>query len=225
MVVALLGAAMEYPKICCAQERSTAAGATAGQAGAQSTPKDSTEKPTVTQKPKHVITNEDLEPRTNAGGGNTGGGKLVTTDNSPLLDCGESCEQEARGMLGLGPDEEAEWRAQIVIARRELAEDTAWRNLLAVYIRDSDSYCHFQLQRTQRVSSNQSDYMSQVQAARNAQYFENMDRVLRQNVERTANRMRDRVQEVQELSPVRAALMTTQTERVSARPCEMPRKR
>ena len=223
MALALAGAAMGCPEICRAQESSTAAGATAGQTPAEAAPKDATEKPAAPPKTKHVITNEDLEPRAGAGD-DSGGGKITIGDNSSLLSCEVSCEQKARNQLGFGPDDEAEWRAQIVKARRDLIEDFSWRQLLGQYIQRSDSYCHFQLQQSQQISSHRSDYRSQVQYARNAQYYENMDRTLRQGLEAISNRIRDHIQEVQELSPVRAGLMVVQAARISERPCEMPKR-
>lgn len=175
--------------------------------------------PTASPKPKHVITNEDLESKSSPA---SASGKLVTNDNSPLLTCERACEQEARQQLGYGADQEAEWQLQIVQARRDLAADKEWRGQLGQSIQQLDTYCTFALEASQQVSPSGNDHHSQVARAKANNYFENMDRVLRQNMEATFNRLQNRVQEVAVLSPVRAALMYVQASRIIDRPCEAP---
>jgi len=182
---------------------------------------DSAKKPTPPAKPKHVITNEDLEPRSNA---NAKDGKFLPGESS-LLICDTSCEQAARSELGYDSDNEAEWRVQIGRARRDLLEDTTWRGMLSQAIQQSNYYCNFLLQQTQQTAPSGNDYNSQVQRARNANYFENMDRTLKQGLQSTMNRMQEHMKEVQVLSPVRAAMMSAQTTRIFDRTCEFPAKR
>jgi hypothetical protein len=175
--------------------------------------------PAAPPKPKHVITNEDLEPKSSPASDK---GKLVTTDNSPLLNCEHACEQEARQQLGYGPDQEAEWQLQIVQARRDLVADKDWRGQLGQSIQQLNTYCEFMIEGSQQVSPSGNDYHSRVARAKADNYFENMDRVLRQNLDATFNRLQNRVQEVAVLSPVRAALMYVQASRIIDRPCEAP---
>jgi hypothetical protein len=180
--------------------------------------------PSPATKPRHVITNEELEPHA-ARGAAPKIDKALTSDAASLLTCDSTCEQDARNQLGYDADYEADWRAQIVEARHDLMADSYWRQTLAQAIQQGDSYCKFQLQQSRQLSSNRSDYQSRVQTARNAQYFENMDRALRQQMESTANRMQGHIQEVEVLSKVRAALMTVQANRVANRPCIDPEPR
>jgi len=167
-------------------------------------------------KPKHIITNDDFEPSPKVPNSSS---RVNTESATPILTCDSVCEQDARNQLGYGPDYEADWQSQIVEARRNLIGDTEWRGLLSQAIRQSDSYCKFQLQQSHQLSSGRGDFQSRTQSAKNAQYYENMDRALRQQLEITANRMQTRIQEVQILSPVRAALMSVQASRIGNRPC------
>jgi hypothetical protein len=181
---------------------------------------DSPTKPAPPAKPKHVFTNEDLEPKSSAS--RSQDSKLPTSDNSPLLNCEAACEQEARDASGYDTDREAEWQLQIVQARRDLAADQEWRGMLSQSIQQLNTYCNFQAQYSQQLSPTHNDYQSQMQRAKASQYFQNMDETLRRNLESTFNRMQARADEVAVLSPVRAALMTAQANRIGNRPCELP---
>ncbi|HWN74995.1 MAG TPA: hypothetical protein VNO13_04575 [Candidatus Udaeobacter sp.] len=169
-------------------------------------------------KPKHVITNEDLEPHS---ANDVKDGKFIPGEGS-LLTCDSSCEQAARNELDYDSDNEAEWRVQIVRARRDLLEDTAWRGLLSQAVQQTNYYCNFLLQESQQTAPSGNDYNSRAQRARNANYFENMGRTLRQGLESLTNRMQEHIQEVRVLSPARAAMMTAQATRILDRTCELP---
>jgi len=195
--------------------------APASNATTQSPAPDAPPKPAVPAKPKHVITNDDIEPRSTA---NPNDAKFIPGE-SPLLNCDPACEREAQNELGVDASNEAEWRIQIVKARRDLIEDSQWRGLLNQAIQQSNTYCNFLLQQSQQSAPTGNDYRSQVQRSRNAEYFENMGRTLRQGLEAAMNRMQQHIQEVQVLSPVRAALMYVQGTRIFDRTCEMPGKR
>jgi hypothetical protein len=186
----------------------------------QPPPADPAQKPAAPAKPKHVITNDDIDPHPTT----SRDGKIVTGDNSSLLNCDATCEQEARNDLGYDSDYEAEWRVQIVKARQDLIDDSAWRGMLSQAIQQTDNYCNFLLQQTQQTAPSGNDYRSKVLQSKNAQYFENMDRTLRQGLQTTMNHMQDHLREVQTLSPVRAALMYVQGERIFSRNCEFPGK-
>jgi len=58
--------------------------------------------------------------------------------------------QAARSELGYDSDNDAEWRVQIVQARRDLIEDTPWRGLLSQAVQKSNYYCNFLLQESQQ---------------------------------------------------------------------------
>ena len=192
-------------------QTSSSAGAQAPAPSAQTAPGKAS-----SSKPKRVITNDDLEPPAKIAGSAS---RVSTETATPVLTCDSTCEQDARNQLGYGADNEADWQSQIVEARRNLVSDTEWRGLLSQAIRQSDSYCKFQLQQSHQLSSSRDDFQSRMQREKNAQYYENMDRALRQQLEATANRMQTRIQEVEILSPVRAALMTVQAGRIDNRPC------
>ncbi|HET6931916.1 MAG TPA: hypothetical protein VFI45_16440, partial [Candidatus Acidoferrum sp.] len=81
------------------------------------------------------------------------------------------------------------------------------------------------LQQMQQTAPSGNDYNSRVQRARNNDYFENMGRTLRQGIETTMNRMEQHTNEVQVLSPVRAAMMSAQAARILNRTCELPAQR
>jgi len=176
------------------------------------------QKPAAPAKPKHVITNEDLEPHSANGAKDD---KFIAGDGS-LLACDSSCEQAARSELGYDSDNDAEWRVQIVQARRDLIEDTPWRGLLSQAVQKSNYYCNFLLQDSQQTAPSGNDYNSRQQRARNSNYFENMDRTLRQGLESLMNRMQEHIQEVRVLSPARAAMMNAQATRILDRTCEFP---
>lgn len=190
-------------------------------AGAQPAPKDSASKVATRPKPKKVLTNDDLDTHSNAG--LSSGGRILTGDSSSLLTCESVCEQQARGQLGYDSDREGEWQMQVANARRDLAADTEWRNLLSQTIQQTRTYCNFLDQQSRKTAPNNNSYDAQVQRARNQQYFENMDRSLQQGLESLANRGQNRIQEVQALSPVRAAMMTVQLSRIAERNCDLPR--
>ena len=193
----------------------------ANQAPAVASPAPATgvsQKPAAPAKPKHVITNEDLEPHSANGAKD---GQFIPGEGS-LLTCDASCEQAARNELGYDSDNEAEWRVQIVRARRDLIEDTAWRGLLSQTVQQTNYYCNFLLQQSQQTAPSGNDYNSRAQRARNANYFENMGRTLRQGLESLMNRMQEHIREVRVLSPARAAMMTAQATRILDRTCELP---
>jgi len=178
----------------------------------------SSRKSAAPAKPKHVITNEDLEPYSANGAKD---GKFIPGEGS-LLTCDSSCEQAARNELGYDSDNEAEWRVQVVRARRDLLEDTDWRGQLSQAVQQTNSYCNFLLQESQQTAPSGNDYNSRAQRARNAAYFENMGRTLRQGLDSLMNRMQQHIQEVRVLSPARAAMMTAQATRILDRTCEFP---
>jgi hypothetical protein len=176
------------------------------------------QKPAAPAKPKHVITNEDLEPHSANGAKD---GNFIPGEGS-LLTCDSACEQAARAELGYDSDNEAEWRVQVVRARRDLLEDNAWRGLLSQAVQQTKYYCNFLLQESQQTAPSGNDYNSRAQQARNANYFENMGRTLRQGLESLTNRMQEHIQEVRVLSPARAAMMNAQATRILDRTCEFP---
>jgi hypothetical protein len=171
----------------------------------------------VAAKPRKVITNDDLER-----GSGRSSRKVPDGESGSLLTCEAACEQAAREEVGYDADREAEWQMQVVSARRELIEDTEWRQLLLQAIRESNTYCRFLAQQSQKVSPSGNSYNARVQRAKANQYFENMDHVLRQNLDSVTNRMTARTNEVGALSPVRAAMMYVQGNRILQRECEGP---
>jgi hypothetical protein len=193
---------------------------------AQSAPaaqKDFSPKPNPSPKPKKVITNEDLEAHTASNGQSHPTGKIVAGDFSSPLKCEATCEQEARERSGYDSDREAEWRMQIVNARSDLAADTEWREILSQAIQQTQMYCRLLTQESQKVSPSGNSYNARVQRAQAEQYFQNMDRTLRQTLESLTSRMNARIQAVSQLSPVRAALMNVQGSRIFYRGCDSPR--
>jgi hypothetical protein len=188
---------------------------------AQPAPKDSPSKAATPLKPKKVLTNDDLDTHSN--GGLSSGSRIVTGDSSSLLTCESVCEQQARAQVGYDSDREGEWQMQVANARRDLVADTEWRNLLSQTIQQTRTYCNFLEQQSRKTAPGNNSYNAQVQRARNQQYFENMDRTLQQGLESLANRSQNRIQEVQALSPVRAAMMTVQLSRIAERNCDLPR--
>ena len=207
------------PLAVCAQNPTGPAPANPPATAAPAPAADASHKPVSPSKPKHVITNEDLEPHSSDA--NAKGGEFLPGE-SPLLSCDASCEQSARNELGYDSDNEAEWRAQVVPARRELLEDTVWRGMLSQAIQQTHYYCNFLLQQMQQSAPSGNDYNSRAQRARNNDYFENMGRTLRQGLEATMNRMEQHTNEVRVLSPVRAAMMSAQATRILNRTCERP---
>jgi len=187
----------------------------------QTASKEASSKPNSTSKPKKVITNEDLEGRPAATvASNT---RIVTGgDTSPVLNCESACEQTARAELGYDSDRDAEWQMQIVPARKDLIADREWRQLLSQAIQQGQTYCNFLAQRSQKVSPSGNSFDAQMQRARAEEYFQNMDRVLRQGLDSLIHRMNTRMQEVQALAPVRAAMMNAQASRILQRDCEFP---
>lgn len=177
---------------------------------------DPSSKPATPAKPKHVITNEDIERRPATGPAE----ELTLPGASPLLNCDSSCEQEARASLNYDDDNEGEWRVQVAPARRELATDSNWRGMLSQGIQQTRYYCNFLYQQQQQNAPSGNNWNARQQRARNAKYFQDMDRALRQGIENTLSRMQDRIREVEVLSPVRAAMMSVQAQRIFERDCD-----
>jgi len=180
---------------------------------------DASQKPAPATKPKHVYTDDDFQPKSSSQSGN---GQLGTSENSPYLNCDRACEQSAREKLGWGPDREGEWQIQIIQARRDLIADKQWRELLWNLMQRLTQYCNLQAQESQQVSPSGSDYNSRVARARANQYFENMDRTLRQSLQTAVNGVQSHVQDVYSLEPVRAAMMASQVDRIVDHACELP---
>jgi hypothetical protein len=64
-----------------------------------------------------------------------------------------------------------------------------------------------------------------MQRARAEQYFQDMEHALRQSIQAVAGRMNAMIQQVNTLSPMRAALMSVQQSRILSRECELPSRR
>jgi len=214
--VVFLGASVLH-----AQSPDPAPAPSAQSSARQNSASDSSSKSAPPAKPKHVITNEDLEPRS-SDNSNSNDAKIIPGEDALLFQCNATCETQARDYLGYDSDSEAEWRLQIVKARPELAEDTVWRGMLSQAIQQANTYCNLLLQQSQTTAPSGNDYRSQVQRSKNAQYFDNMERTLRQGIQATMNRMQERINEVQVLSPVRAAMMYVQGSRIFERTCDPP---
>lgn len=193
----------------------------AAQEAAPPNQKDTTAKPSATTKPKKVITNEDLEPHLSAGPTD----KLISGDASSLLNCDPACEQQARELLGYDSDYEAEWRMQVVRARHDLIADNEWQGMLSQSIDQVRKYCNFLAQQSQKTAPSGNTWDAQVQRAQNAKYFESMGNVLRQQLESGVNRINNRIKEIGELSPARAAMMNVEANRIFDRTCDQPPQR
>jgi hypothetical protein len=174
-------------------------------------------KPAASAKPKKVITNEDLERRSD-----NAARKALDGDSGSWLNCEASCEQQAREEAGYNTDRDAEWQMQIINARRELAADLAWRQMLMEAIQQSNTYCNFLSQQSQKVSPSGNGYQARVQRTKTDQYFQTMDSVLKQKLQTLANQMTQHTNEVGALSPVRGAMMYVQGTRILQRTCQFP---
>ena len=211
---------LSFASVSCGQTSTPTAQAPAVQ-DAPADQKDVAPRPSSTAKPKKVITNEDLGPRSPAGATD----KLITGSASSLLNCDPACEQQARELLGYDADYEAVWRMQVVRARHDLIADGEWRGMLSQSIDQVRTYCNFLAQESQKTAPSGNSWDAQVQRARNAKYFESMGNTLRQGLQATVNRMNNRIKEVGELSPARAAMMNVQANRIFDRTCDQPPQR
>ncbi|HEY1471778.1 MAG TPA: hypothetical protein VGF61_22255 [Candidatus Acidoferrum sp.] len=205
----------------CGQTSTTPAQAPGVQEAAPAQQKDVAAKPNSTAKPKKVITNEDLEPRSVPGATD----KIITGSASSLLNCDAACEQQARELLGYDANYEAEWRMQVVRARRDLIADSEWRGMLSQSIDQMRTYCNFLAQESQKTAPSGNSWDAQVQRARNAKYFESMGNTLRQGLQANVTRMNNRIKEAGELSPARGAMMNVQANRIFDRSCDQPAQR
>jgi hypothetical protein len=212
---------LSFASVSCGQTSTPAAQAPAVQEATPADQKDVAPKPSSTAKPKKVITNEDLEPRSPA----IDIEKLITGSASSLLNCDPACEQQARELLGYDADYEAEWRMQVVRARRDLIADGEWHGMLSQSIDQVRTYCNFLAQESQKTAPSGNSWDAQVQRARNAKYFESMGNTLRQGLQASVDRMNNRIKEVGELSPARAAMMNVQANRIFDRTCDQPPQR
>ena len=149
----------------------------------------------------------------------------MTGDGGSLLNCDTACEQQAREQLGYDGDYEAEWRMQVVQARRDLIADGEWRGLLGQSIDQVKRYCNFLAQESRQTAPSGNSFNAQVERARNEQYFENMGNKLRQGLQSTVNRMENRMKEVGAISPARAAMMNVEANRIFDRTCAQPPQR
>ncbi len=213
---------LSFASLSGAQSQTPAAQPPAAKQSAPTEQKDSTTKASRAAKSKRVITNEDLEPHSAPG---SQPDRIVTGEGGSLLNCDTACEQQARDLLGYDSDYEAEWRMQVVRARRDLIADGEWRGLLSQSTDQVKRYCNFLAQESQQTAPSGNSFNAQVERARNAQYFESMGITLRQGLEATVNRMENRMKEVGALSPARAAMMNVEANRVFNRTCAQPPQR
>ena len=202
-----------------AQSAAPAAQPSPGQPPTAADQKDAAAKPSPPAKPKKIITNDDLEPHP-AGAQAGSGGKVIVGAPASFLNCETACEQEARAALGYDADREPEWQMQVVNARRDLAADAEWRRLLSQAIRQTNDYCNFLVLRSQKVAPSGNSYNARVQRAEAEQYFENTDRNYQTGLKTLVIALNNRIREVSELAPARAAMMNVQASHILDRNCD-----
>jgi hypothetical protein len=171
-------------------------------------------------KPHRVITNDDPEFQHHLRPDTSKGEITPHSGIAFLLGCDQDCEHQAKEILQYGPDEEAEWQMQLVSARRDLAKDNQWRELLGQSIQQTQSACNLEDQESRYLAPTGDDYHSRVERARQEQYFASMGQALRQAHDATEGRIENRISEVNALFPVRGAMMQVQAGRIANLDCE-----
>ncbi len=178
-------------------------------------PTDATAAPAQPKKPHHVITDEDMAAyHSRNPDGSLNGGKSTRGIPATGL-CDDECAEEARQMMGFGPDREGEWRIQLATARKSLGEDTEWPAAYAQAARAVETYCTFQYQQEAAALPSGNDWASQVERAKREKYAEEMGRVLMQNVTNANARVNQLIQQAEDGEPVRAAIMRVLASRVT----------
>lgn len=142
---------------------------------------------------------------------------LAKSNGKALSDpasCDADCAAEARDQVGMGPDQEGEWQAQLSAALHFLSEDTAWRYAYMNGLRKAKMYCTFQEQLRKTPVPSGNDYRSGVERARREQYADDMDHTLSMGLQGARTQMDNLVTNAQKTDPVRAAVMGVLAERV-----------
>jgi hypothetical protein len=169
-------------------------------------------------KPRKVITNDDPEfqhsvrPRAL--------GEITPHSGREFLfGCDLDCERQAKEILQYGPDQEADWQMQLVSAHRDLSKDQAWRETLWRLIQVDYTACSFQEQQAHDLQPSGNDFNSRMQRAQREQYFKSWAESLRMDLDSASRSVNGRIQEVNALFPVRAAMMQVQASRIGNLSC------
>jgi len=109
---------------------------------------------------------------------------------------------------------------QLVSARAALAKDDAWREKLWQVIQQSELYCNFLNQQSHVILPTGTDFNSRVERARQRQSTRDMERGLQQSLDAAVGQARGHIQELNDLFPVRSAMMQVQLSRLENLSCD-----
>jgi hypothetical protein len=168
---------------------------------------------------RKVITNDDPEFKHSVLP-HSAGEIAPNSGHNFLLSCDLDCERQAKELLQYGPEQEADWQMQVVSARSALAKDDAWREMLWHVIQQSELYCNFLNQQSHVILPTGTDFNSRVERARQQQSSRDMENGLRQSLGAALGLARGHIQELNDLFPVRAAMMQVQLSHLENLSCD-----
>jgi len=139
---------------------------------------------------------------------------LEGEENNPTCDL--SCEAELRAQFGFGPEHEAEFRNQLMLARYEISDDRVWSTTLQDALQEASGYCGIKRQIEKIVGKGVvSEYIRNDVHSR----FADREGKLISQYRNSAGLLTQRIQAVQRFAPFRATVMQYQWNEATARVC------
>jgi hypothetical protein len=171
--------------------------------------------PQQNAKPRHVITNDDIDAMHAGSASDSSGASDTDTAIFGSSSCDDECAAEAREDLGFGPEREGDWQFALGAARRHLVADTEWQHAYAREATAMRRYCIFQYQQMVGVPPSGNDYQSQVDRAQRQQYVTNMQQMLWQQISIANAPISRMIDDARRLEPVRAMIMSVVSEHLT----------
>lgn len=161
-------------------------------------------------KSREVITNEDIERDQQERESS-----FVPEGGPPALACDEECEATLRQLLNIRLEEDAAFRAQLAVARREVADDGPWQRLLREATQVKDSFCSVQRAKAVALSGQFASWYAKAKAE---EQFEATEASLGRRFDGFHRRMAVMIDNAAQ-EPVRSKLMQVQWMRLVESPC------
>lgn len=166
-------------------------------------------------KSREVITNEDFERDHQERESH-----LVSEGGLPALACDEECEATLRQLLNIRLEEDATFRAQLAVARREVADDGPWQRLLREATQVKNSFCSVQRAKAVALSGLFASWYAKAKAE---EQFEATEASLGRRLDGFRRRLTVMIENAAQ-EPVRSRLMQVQWMRLIESPCIAPGK-
>jgi hypothetical protein len=169
---------------------------------------------TKTSKKRKVFTDDDVYALRAKGG-------LANDDDAgsamiygAIGACDADCELEVKQKMGITPAQEGEWKLQLTAARREIGEDSRWRELYAKSQQTMRTVCALRVQIENASVPSGNDYQSRLERAKQQKMFEDEEVAMGQQMANGIAAMNQHIVQFSAREPVRATMMAAIGERL-----------